>query len=69
MPGTVGADKLIQGRLSLAIYAANCGGNHMAKKRNAQKTKIKRRRIAKKNKSKRMPRHLDLVTYVPAIAT
>jgi hypothetical protein len=41
----------------------------MAKKRNAQKTKIKRRRIAKKNKSKRMPRHLDLVTYVPAIAT
>jgi hypothetical protein len=45
------------------------GAIHMAKKRNAQKTKFKRKRTAKKNKPKRMPGHLNLITYVPSVAT
>ena len=41
----------------------------MAKKRNARKTKIKHKRAAKKNKPKRMQEHLNLMAYVPGIAT
>jgi hypothetical protein len=41
------------------------GAIHMAKKRNAKKTKIKHKRAAKKNKPKRM----NLIAYVPGIAT
>jgi hypothetical protein len=49
----------------VAIYAEVI---HVAKKRNA-KTKIKRKGAAKKNKPKRMPEHLNLIAYVPGIAT
>jgi hypothetical protein len=38
-------------------------------KRKAKKTKVKRKRPAKKNKPKRMPGHLNSITYVPAVAT
>jgi hypothetical protein len=41
----------------------------MAKKQNAKKTQVKRKRSAKKTKSKRMWGDLNPVTYVPAIAT
>jgi hypothetical protein len=41
----------------------------VAKKRNAKKTTIKRKWAAKKNKPKRMPDHLNLIAYVPGIAT
>jgi hypothetical protein len=56
-------------RLTLVHVAIYAGAIHMAKKRNAQKTKIKRKRMAKKNKPKRIPGHLNLITYVPSIAT
>jgi hypothetical protein len=46
-----------------------CRGNPVAKKRNGKKTKIKRTGAAKKNKPKRMPEHLNLIAYVPGIAT
>jgi hypothetical protein len=41
----------------------------MARKRNAQKTKTKRKRPAKKSKPKQTPGHLNLEPYVPAVAT
>jgi len=41
----------------------------MAKKRNAEKTKIKNKRVAKKTKTKRSPEQLNLIAYVPGIAT
>jgi hypothetical protein len=41
----------------------------VAKKRNAKKTTIKRKGTATKNKPKRMPEHLNLIAYVPGIAT
>jgi len=50
----------------VAIYAEAI---HVAKKRNAKKTKIKGKGAAKKNKPKRMPEHLNLIAYVPGIAT
>ena len=49
----------------MAIYAED----HMAKKRHAEKTKIKNKRVAKKNKTKRPPEQLNLIAYVPGIAT
>jgi hypothetical protein len=49
-----------------AIYAE---AFHVAKKRNAKKTKFKHKQAAKKNKPKRMPEHLNLIAYVPGIAT
>jgi hypothetical protein len=50
----------------VAIYAEAID---VAKKRNAKKTKIKRKEAAKKNKLKRMPEYLNLIAYVPGIAT
>jgi hypothetical protein len=50
----------------VAIYAEAI---HVAKKRNAKTTKITRKGAAKKNKPKRMPEHLNLIAYVPGIAT
>jgi len=50
----------------VAIYAEAI---HVAKKRNAKKTTIKRKAAAKKNKPKRMPEQLNLIAYVPGIAT
>jgi len=45
------------------------GANHMAKKRNAQKTKIRRKRTAKKSKPKKQPAFEPAATYVPTIPT
>jgi len=41
----------------------------VAKKRNAKKTKIKRKGAAKKNRPNRIPDHINLIAYVPGIAT
>jgi len=50
----------------VAIYAEAI---HVAKKRYGKKTKLKCKGVAKKNKPKRMPEHLNLIAYVPGIAT
>jgi len=50
----------------VAIYAEAI---HVAKKRNAKKTKIKRKGAAKKNRPNRIPDHINLIAYVPGIAT
>ena len=53
-----------EGRIQITKGLKIRGGNHMAKKRKANKTKIKRKRTTKKDKSKKQPN-----TYVPTIPT